>query len=347
MGCTVNDIARAAGVSRSTVLRALAGKPDVSLETRDRIRTLAAEMRYRPNYIARSLSRGKTRLVGVIAKPSIYYASHSVIEAVEQGLSEGGYSTLLFISRREMGAEESVVERLLKNRVDGVIAVPGAMSATTTYHELVEAGIKLVILDGTVDHLASPQIIGDNYKAGYLGAKHLLEFGHRRIAYLGIPQSSAVGGDRARGVLEAFAQAGVKISGELFAEVEFSEAAAEKAAARLLALKNRPTALLARHDIVARGAMRAVYAAGLSIPEDISIVGSGDMQGSDMFRVPLTTVRFPAREMASLCVRTLLDMLADRPVEIKTTVLDVHLVIRESTAPVSGGTRRKRGEIES
>lgn len=333
MGCTVNDIARAAGVSRSTVLRALSGKPDVSNETRERIQALAAEMRYRPNYIARSLTQGRTNLVGVIAKPSIYYASHSVIEAVERGLREGGYSTLLFISGNESGTDESVVEQLMKNRVDGVIAVPGSMTPPATYHELVEAGVKLVTLDGLIDDLAAPQITGDNYRAGRLGAKHLIELGHRRIAYLGIPHISNVGRERARGVRDAFREAGVAIDERLFTEVEFNEAFAERRTAELLASGQPPTALLVRHDVAARGAMRAIYAAGWSIPEDISVVGNGDMLGSDMFRVPLTTVRFPARQMADFCVRTLLDMLLGKVIEPETTIFDVELVVRSTTAP--------------
>jgi len=333
MGCTVNDIARAAGVSRSTVLRALSGKPDVSGETRDRIRALAAEMRYRPNYIARSLTHGKTNLVGVIAKPSIYYASHSVIEAVERGLRSGGYSTLLFISGNESGTDESLVEQLMKNRVDGVIAVPGSMTPPATYHELVEAGVKLVILDGLIDNLAAPQITGDNYKAGRLGAEHLIQLGHRRIAYLGIPNISHVGRERARGVRKAFQDAGLPVDETLFREVGFNEKAAEDCTAELLALRERPTAFLVRHDVAARGTMRAVCSAGLGIPEDISIVGNGDMLGSDMFRVPLTTVRFPARQMADFCVQTLLDMLSGEAVEPETTIFDVDLVVRASTAP--------------
>ncbi len=333
MGCTVNDIARAAGVSRSTVLRALSGKPDISGATRDRIRALAAEMRYRPNYIARSLTHGKTNLVGVIAKPSIYYASHSVIEAVERGLRNGGYSTLLFISGSESGTDESVVEQLMKNRVDGVIAVPGSMTPPATYHELVEAGVQLVILDGLIDDLAAPQITGDNYKSGRLGAEHLIALGHQRTAYLGIPKISNVGRERARGVREAFAHAGVPLDETLVREVGFNEMAAEECTAELLALPERPSALLTRHDIIARGAMRAIYAAGLRIPEDISIVGNGDILGSDMFQVPLTTVRFPARQMADFCVQTLLEMLAGDNIEPKTTVFDVELVVRSSTAP--------------
>jgi len=333
MACTVNDIARAAGVSRSTVLRALSGKPDVSGETRDRIRALAADMRYRPNYIARSLTHGKTNLVGVIAKPSIYYASHSVIEAVERGLRHGGYATLLFISGNESGTDESLVEQLMKNRVDGVIAVPGSMTPPATYHELVEAGVKLVILDGLIDDLAAPQITGDNYKAGRLGAEHLIQLGHRRIAYLGIPTISTVGQQRARGVREAFEEAGVFVPDELFREVTFNETAAEECTAEILGLPERPTALLVRHDVIARGAMRAVEAAGLAIPQDISIVGNGDILGSDMFRVPLTTVRFPARQMADFCVHTLLKMLAGEDVEPETAIFDVELVVRASTAP--------------
>jgi len=334
MDCTVNDIARAAGVSRSTVLRALSGKPDISVETRERIQALAASMRYRPNYIARSLTQGRTNLVGVIVKPSIYYASHLVIEAVERGLRDGGYSTLLFISGNESGTDELVVEQLMKNRVDGVIAVPGAMTPPATYHELVEAGVKLVTLDGVIDHLAAPQITGDNYKAGRLAAEHLIGLGHRRIGYLGIPQVSNVGRERARGVRDAFREAGIPVEERLFKEIDFSEAAAEKCTAEMLASGERPTALLVRHDVAARGAMRAIYAEGLSIPEDISVMGNGDVLGSDMFRVPLTTIRFPARQMADFCVQTLLDMLAEREVAPKTTVFDVELVVRSSTAPL-------------
>ncbi len=332
MGCTVNDIAREAGVSRSTVLRALSGKPDISNETSRRIQALAAAMRYRPNYIARSLTQGKTNLVAVIAKPSIYYASHSVIEAVERGLRDGGYSTLLFISGNESGTDESVVDQLMKNRVDGVIAVPGSMTPPATYHDLVEAGVKLVTLDGLIDELAAPQITGDNYKAGRLGAEHLLGLGHRRIACLGIPRVSNVGRDRSRGVRDAFRDAGVPVDERLFSEIDFNEAAAERRTAELLLSDTPPTALLVRHDVAARGAMRAIYAAGLRIPEDISIIGNGDILGSDMFRVPLTTVRFPARQMADFCVKTLLDMLAGRDVVPETTVFDVELVLRASTA---------------
>ncbi len=335
MGCTVNDIARMAGVGRSTVLRALSGKPDVSTETRERVKALAASMRYRPNYIARSLTHGKTNLVGVLCKPSIYYASHSVIEAVECGLREGGYSTLLFITGKENSPEESEVDQLLKNRVDGVIAVPGSMTSPATYHELVEADIKLVTLDGLIDDLNVPQITGDNYKAGCLAAEHLISLGHRKISYLGIPQISNVGRERMRGVCDAFQKAQIPVEESLFKEIDFSESMAEKCTDEILSLESPPTSIICRHDVSARGAMRSILKRGLSVPKDISIVGNGDILGSDMFRFPLTTVRFPARQMADFCVKTILQMLSGEDVEPKTTVFDVELIVRSSTGPLN------------
>lgn len=207
------------------------------------------------------------------------------------------------------------------------------MTAPATYRELVDGGVKLVILDTQIAGVPDPQITGDNYKAGYLGAQHLFQLGHRRIAYLGISRITTVGKERLKGVNRAFAEARIAVDTNLFREIDFSEASAEKCAFELLAAKDRPSALLVRHDVAARGAMRAVYAAGLSIPKDISIVGNGDVLGSDMFRVPLTTVRFPTKQMADLCVHKLLDMLSGKAVKPGTTVLDVALVVRESTAP--------------
>lgn len=333
MRYTINDIAREAGVSRSTVLRALSDKPDVSSETRKRIQDLAEAMQYRPNYIARSLTHGRTNMVGVITKPSIYYSSHSVIEEVERGLRAGGFSTLLFISSGEVDEDEEVVEQVLKNQVDGTIAVPGSTAAPGAYQELVKAGVEFVILDGLIEDLPVPQITSDNYKAGRVASEHLLQLGHRRIMYLGIPLVSKIGRERLQGVRDAFEAAGLEMAPDQFQEIDFNEESAERATAELLRRNPRPTAILFRHDIVARGAMRAIYAAGLRIPEDISIVGNGDVLGSDMFRVPLTTVRAPSQEMAALCVRILLDKLAGRTVEPRNIVLDVELVVRASTAP--------------
>lgn len=334
MACTVYDIARKAGVSRTTVLRALSDRPDVSEGTKAKIKQIAAEMKYRPNYIARSLTLGRSNLVGVIANPSLYYSFNSIIEGIERKLRENGYSMLLYISGRGSAGEESFVEQMMRNRVDGVIAVPSSRTVDPgAYQELIDTGVKLVTIDACIEGLRAPQVLADNYCAGRIATEHLISLGHRRIVYLGIPQVSYVGRERARGFMDSMDEAGIPIDDTSIVETEFDEQLVVETVRKILQRPERPTALLVRHDIVARGVMRAVLGSGLKIPEDISVMGCGNVNGTDMYRVPLSTVHFPAAEMATQCVRMLLSMLEGNEVEPEITMLDVYLIPRESTAP--------------
>ena len=334
MSCTVNDIAKAAGVSRTTVLRALSGKPDISSETRDRIEKLAADMRYRPNHIARSLTHGKTNLAGVILDPDLFHSFYEIVSRVEQKFRSAGYSMLLHIFGYSGGGEMSFAEQLMRNRAEGVLAVPSSNPMfRETYEELVDSGKKLVIIDGCVDNMKVPQVCADQYSIARLGTEHLISLGHKHIVHLAVPETSYTGRERARGFRDAMAAAGIPLHPDSIIPVEFDEAEAAEVAQSIIASPNRPTAFLVRHDLLARGVMRAVLSAGLRVPEDISIVGCGDASGSDMFRVPLTTLRAPAAKMVDMGVELLLDCMNEHEVEPKTTVLDVELIVRSSTAP--------------
>jgi DNA-binding LacI/PurR family transcriptional regulator len=332
---TVYDIAKAAGVSRTTVLRALSDKPDINPETKARIKEVARQMRYRPNYLARSLTLGRSMFVGVIVYPSLYPTFHQFILCIESALREEGYSMLLYISGRDDAeSDEHFVEQLMKNRVDGVIAVPGSKSMNSQpYQELVDSGVHLVTVDGCIEGLSIPQVTADNYQAGKLATEHLISLGHRNIVYMGIPRTSYVGRERAKGFTDAMAEAGISVEPSSIIEIGFDEDRAEEVAAKVLKRSNPPTAILTRHDITARGAMRAAFAAGLRVPEDISIVGNGNIPGSDMFRVPLTTVNFPGPQMAKLSVQKLLELLDGKDVPPDITVFGVEFVERSSAAP--------------
>ncbi len=333
MSCTVNDIAKAAGVSRTTVLRALSEKPDISSETRDRIQKLAADMKYRPNLIARSLTRGRTNLAGVILDPGLFYSFNEIISNVDLTLRDAGYSMLLYVSGYGFGNEISFAEPLMRNRADGVIAVPNSNAMFhETYEELVESGMKLVIIDGCDENLKVPQVFADQYRAARLGTEHLISMGHKRIVHLAIPEVSYVGRERARGFRDAMAASGIPVTQSSIVHIEFDEEQAAKTAARILSEPDRPTAFLVRHDLVARGVMRGILAAGFRIPEDVSVVGSGNATGSDMFRVPLTTVRAPTKDIVDIGVQALLKLMNGHHVEATTTILDVELVTRSSTA---------------
>ncbi|MBI2841909.1 MAG: LacI family DNA-binding transcriptional regulator [Armatimonadetes bacterium] len=334
MATTVYDIAKAAGVGRTTVLRALWDRDDISPETKARIKKIAAELKYRPNHIARSLVTGQSNFVGIMATPSILPASHATIQLIETGLREAGYSMLLSISGGHPGGERQCLEQLIQNRVAGVIAIPASNSADPAiYQELVDSGVKMVTFDRCVEGLQTPQIIGDDYRSARLVTEHLISLGHERIVHLAIPQTSYAGRQRTKGFRDAMSEAGIRLTPSSIIETQFGEEFGARVTAQLLKRKVVPTAIIARHDMVAAGAIRAIYAAGLSIPGDISLVGNGDIWCSDILRIPLTTVRHPIQQMASIAIEKLLDMLSGKQVEPNTTVLDVDLIVRSSTAP--------------
>jgi len=331
---TVYDIARAAGVGRTTVLRALWDKEHINPETKARIKKIAAEMNYRPNFIARSLVQGRSSFIGVLVTPSIFPSSPATIDVLETALREAGYSMLLESSGGYPGGEARALERMAGCRVAGVIAVPASSTSNPEcYQQFVESGASMVVIDRRVEGLRCPQVTGNDYRAGYLAAEHLISLGHRRIAYMAIPESSHAGRERARGIREAAAAAGIEIPPFMIVETGFDAAAGELAMRRLLGLPAPPTAVIARHDIVAVGAMRAIAAAGLSIPRDISVIGNGNVWFSDVLMVPLTTLRHPIEKMAGLAVRKLLDMVSGEQVEPTTEILDVDFVERASTGP--------------
>jgi LacI family transcriptional regulator len=333
MATTVYDIARAAGVGRTTVLRALWDKDDISPETKARIKKIAAEMNYHPNHIARSLVMGQSNFVGVLTTPSIMVMSHFILELIENSLRDAGYSVLFYTSGGQPEGERRCLDQLIQNRVAGIIAIPGSNSAEAqAYQEVIDTGVKLVTIDRTVEGLETPQVIGDDYRAALLATEHLVSLGHERISYLAIPRTCHAGRERARGFMDAMTAAGLSVEKDAIIETPFSESCGEEVTAGLLRGKRPPTAILARHDIVAAGAIRAISKAGLSIPDDISLVGNGNIWCSDILKVPLTTVRHPIEQMTRIAIDSLLAMLSNQEVEKKTTVLPVELVLRSSTA---------------
>jgi len=335
LAATIVDIARVAGVGEATVVRALRGTGYVSPAAKARVKKAARELGYHTNHIARSLALGKSPFVGFVAGSGDVSAFHPYINTIEHRIREARYSMLFYISAGDRpAAEQACFWELISKRVAGAIVVPGSLDADPEpYRELIANGIKLVIVDRYVEEVCVPQIIFDHYRSSRLAIEHLASLGHRRIAHLGIPETSHVGRERARGFGDALEAAGIPLSECIITHVDPTEQAGADAAARLLELKQRPTAILTRRDSVAIGVMQTILAAGLSIPNDISLVSHGGSGPSHALRVPLTTLRRPTQRMATLAIEKLLDSLEGKDVEPVTTVLDVELVVRESTGP--------------
>ncbi|MCE5198083.1 MAG: LacI family DNA-binding transcriptional regulator [Armatimonadota bacterium] len=334
MGVTSADIARALGLHKATVCRVLRGGGRASAETKERIIKMAQEMNYRPNQLARSLSCGQSQFIGVLASPSIMPAFHLLIDPIERSLSEQDYLMLFTRPSKSKEGMNIALDQLIANRVPGIIAVLSPSDRdTNAFKEVVDQNVKLVVVNEPINGLEVPQIVCDDYKSVRIATEHLISLGHRRIVYLAIPLDSERSRERAKGFTDAMKNAGLPVGTSSIVETELSEEAGAQVMTRLLKRENPPTAVVARQDVVALGAMDAVFSAGLSVPQDVSIVGLGDMWRSNALRVPLTTIHYPFEEMANRGAKILLRLLAGKSVPPKTEVMDAKLVLRSSTAP--------------
>jgi DNA-binding LacI/PurR family transcriptional regulator len=342
LATTVYDIAKAAGVNRRTVQRALLNKGRISPETKARIQKLAEEMHYRPNQAALTLTLGRSNLIGVVCFPTIFTPVQMVLEPITRGLHQEGYQMLFNTATGFAGDERLSLEQLLNNRVAGAITISGPSPENIDIcRELVEDGVKLVVVDAMLEGLDVPQMLPDQYASSKLLTEYLISLGHSRIAHMAIPENSYTGRARGKGYRDAMAAAGIGVDPALVLETDFSETAGAQVMKKLLLMANLPTAVVARHDIVAMGAMDAILSAGLSIPGDISLVGTADMWFTHMLKVPLTTVSHPHVPMGEAAVRKLLAMLDGEYVEPGLQTIDVELVVRDSCGPPNPSGLRK------
>ncbi|MHB9037377.1 MAG: LacI family DNA-binding transcriptional regulator [Armatimonadota bacterium] len=329
----MSDIARAAGVSRSTACRAMGGFRYVKADVRERVLRIASEMNYAPNLLARSLVLGRSQFVGLMG--SLLPTVDSVISIAQSALMEDGFSLVFYLAPEEEDKLDAIIGRVVQDGVAGVLCVPhpGHPGAAEQYQSLVNSGIKVVVVDRAIDGLQVPHVVGDSYDVGRLPTEYLISLGHHDIVCLAMPVTSTMGRDRVRGFRDAMDAAGIPVSKHSIVETGFGETQGMEAMKQLLARKKLPTAVVARHDCVAMGAMRAIYAHGLSIPRDISIVGNGDSPGLDLLAAPLTTVRQPLGCMVETAANTLLDMLNGKDIKPESIKLPVELVVRGSCAP--------------
>lgn len=335
MAVRISDVARKAGVGYGTASRALSGQGYVSPQTREHILKVARELKYQPNRVARSLASGRSEYVAFFSMPGILSSNDRLLISVDRRLRNEGYRLVLHTFSGSRQSEIEGLNELVQRRVAGVIAAPGLDSPPKPYRQLLDHGVKVVVIDRYVRGLEVPHVIVDHYRANLLATRYLISLGHKQIAYMAIPPTSYIGSERLRGYKDALTEAGIEIDESLILPTEASTESGEKTMARLLRRKQRPTAVLTRHDYVAVGAMKAAFAAGLCVPKDISIASYGDIELVDMLRVPLTTAHPATEDMANLAVDTLLEALSGEPVEPKVTCVGVELIIRDSCAPPS------------
>lgn len=334
-GATLQSIATAAGVHRSTAARALdpGQSHRISPEVVERVRAEAQRQGYRRDAIAASLRTGRSRLVGVVVPDLANPVFAPILDGIGAQLSSEGYSMLVADGGPDAAAQAAIVEELIARRVDGLVL------ATATRDDPVlticlNAGVPTVLVNRREDELRASSIVTDDLAGMFLAVEHLIELGHHRIGHLAGPVDFSTGVLRRKGFEDAMRTAGLAADAVVVA-TEYSRPAGRSATASLLDRWPDVTAIAASNDLLALGAIQELKVRGLSCPADLSIVGHNDMPLMDMVAPPLTTVQIGLAEMGEQAARHLLDHISGS--SLKPAVLQVRpqFVLRDSTAMAS------------
>jgi len=328
------DIARQAGVSVMTVSRVLRDAPDISAATKARVRAIAQHLGYVPDVMAQALRTRNTRLLAVVAPDTSDPTTSRIVLALGERAHDLGYDLLVGQSLHQVQREEACLRRALARRVEGLFLYPVARldPAAPVYAELQHRRVRVVVL-GPKPPFCEPfvNVQADDALASHQVTSHLLELGHRRIAFLSGPPTSPAAQSRFEGYRRALREAGLEVDDHLVFHAGASVEDGAKAAAQLLSERAPATAVQAVNDLVAIGAANLLLEQGWSIPQEVSVAGYGNIPLSEVFRVPLTTVRQPKYQLGLAAMAIMQALLRGEPAGPRR--LPAALVIRASTGP--------------
>lgn len=331
-GPTIYEIAREAGVSASTAARILSGRSRGSAHSRRAVLAAAETLGYHLNFAAQSLSKGASSSIGVLTPDVADPFFMEVLRGVERGLFESGYYPLIADGHWQLGENRNALEFLLGHRVAGLILATKTQPQARVL-ELVR-DLPCVLIGRHIEGLAQRCMSIDNEEGAALATRHLLELGHRRIAFISGPPLHWHTADRLRGYQGALAEAGLEVAPELITAGNFDERSGYLAVDALVRQGVPFSAVFATNDLMAVGALLALHQHGLSVPDEVSLVGFDDIPLSAYTIPPLTTVRQPAYRMGLDAASGVLELLDGRPFEVP----EYHgeLVVRASSAPAAG-----------
>jgi LacI family transcriptional regulator len=329
MNITIKDVAEKAGVSIATVSRVFNNSDQVTQRTIDLVRKIARELNYFPNASARSLIRKKSDTFGMIL-PDMYGEFFSeLIRGADKTAQKNSYNLLLSSSHNN---HEEIVEALnvMKGRVDGIVMMSPLIDAHML-HENLPKTLPIILLHCDVQDNAFDSITIDNYSSALRIVKHLINHGHERIAIIKGARGNYESAQRLRGYRDALTRAGYSVNPSYELDGEFSEESAYDAIRKLLVSKVLPTAVFASNDSMAIGALRAFHDNGITVPDDIALVGFDDIPISRYIKPSLTTVHVPINEMGVLAIERLMNAVEEKnSITKEQIVFPTQISIRES-----------------
>ena len=328
---TLRDIAAVTGFTVNTISRALKGKADISLRTRRLVQAKARQMGYIPNALAASLRSGMSRTISVII-PDISDPLFAILlRDIEARLRERNFDLFIQNTDEDDEKERRAIRAALGKKIDGVIVCP-CQKHIANLDVMQKNRIPLVLLGRRFPRSSISYVVADDAKGGFLAADHLIQRGHTRIAFLNAPSYISSARERLQGYREALRRHGIPYRSELVQEVRISPGECSRSLSGLLKRKVSFTSIVCFSDLMAWEAISFLHSRGLSVPEDVAIVGFDDIQSRLFYPYPLTSVGYGKKKMAEAAVDTILHLIEhpSRKTQVHR-VVEVNLSVREST----------------
>lgn len=329
MGSTIKDVAKEANVSVMTVSRVINNKGYISENTRNKVQEAIKKLNYSPNLGARNLVLKKTNFLGLVVPDISNPFFGDLVKAAENIAKNRGYSLLLGDSDGDVESEIEYIEAF-KGRMCEAIILVAPRTEDKILKEL-NKKIPLVLVDRNIDDETITQVVLDNSEGARAAVKHLIDLGHKRIAFIMGPNNVPNSHKRKIGYLDVLKENGIEYDPDLEYQGEFKIETGKEAFKKFIQLDNPPTAIFNSNDLIAFGFVIAAREAGYSIPNDFSVVGFDDIFLSSLMDPPLTTVKYPFVEMGIRAINMLLDSFDNTHKEKFNKKLEHNLIIRKST----------------
>lgn len=326
----MKDVAKKAGVSVVTVSRALNNKPDISKATRERIISIAHELNYTPDGLAKSLVTRKTKTIGILI-PGMDYFYARVVDGISSESRERGYGVILCNSHECANDEIKLLRHLREKRVDGILIYP-VQKDDRYIEELRNTPVPFVFLNRYTEVLEADYVTNDNNLGGFTVVNYLIQKGHKKITYICAKPTASSGMERIAGCKRAISEHGLPSIALNIKYCKETIRSCYKLVQDLLKEDRKLDAIFVWDDRLAIGAMKAIFEAGKRIPEDIALAGYDDIEVSQYLFPPLTTVRQPSYEIGEAAARILFDRFeSEDMMEFKRIVLKPELIVRGTT----------------
>ena len=330
---TIYDIAKELDISAATVSRGLNDHPAIKKETRRKIHDAARRMGYQQNIFASNLRKRKTNTIGVVIPHLNSYFTSTVIAGIEKVANQAGYNLIISQSLESVKKEKANVNTMFNSRVDGLLVSLASDTEDIDHFQfLLQKGIPLIFFDRVIENPECTCIVINNFQAGYEATKHLLEQGCRRIVHVAGSRRSSVYEGRYSGYKQALTDFGLEFDPSLVLFPDLRDTEPGKIARTILAMNPLPDGIFTANDTSAAACISELRRTGVSVPDDVAVVGFNNDLLSRVIEPALTTVHYPGQEMGEVAARTLINKLNNLPNDsLNTIVIQHELLVRDSS----------------